>query len=159
MDEALKAKIAPALGKIASGLYIATARVDGAPVGMLCSFVEQASFEPPMITLAVAPERPISPALEDEGIFGLHVLAKGDHVLMKSFARGSTPDSFATHELIENEWKVPQFAEAWAFLVAKVRQQVRAGDHIVYVADVLHGALQKERQESMVRVRSNGFSY
>jgi len=29
MDEELKARIGPALGKIASGLYVATARVDG----------------------------------------------------------------------------------------------------------------------------------
>src|SRR3954468_23939420 len=97
-----KTELSPALGKIASGLYIATARVDGAPVGMLCSFVEQASFEPPMITLAVAPGRPISTALDGEGLFGLHVLSKSDTPLMKSFARGGTAESFAGHELVEN---------------------------------------------------------
>jgi hypothetical protein len=37
-------RIAPALGKIASGLYIATARLPDGPFGMLCSFVEQAGL-------------------------------------------------------------------------------------------------------------------
>src|SRR5258708_3648277 len=96
-----KERVAPALGKIASGLYVVTARIDGAPVGMLCSFVEQAGFEPPMISLAIAPERPITPALGGDGIFGLHVLSKANHGLLKSFARGGTAESFASHELVE----------------------------------------------------------
>ena len=55
-----------------------TARVEGQPVGMLCSFVEQAGFAPPMITLALAPDRPISPALVPGGLFGLHILGKSN---------------------------------------------------------------------------------
>lgn len=150
---------AAALGKISSGLYIATATVEGAPVGMLCSFVEQASFEPPMITLAIAPGRPICAALDGAGTFGLHVLSKNDNALMKSFARGSTPESFAAHQLIENSHGVPQFAEAWAFLVAQVRQSMPAGDHTVYLAEIIDGALQREGEEPMVRVRPHGFTY
>jgi flavin reductase (DIM6/NTAB) family NADH-FMN oxidoreductase RutF len=151
--------LAPALGKIASGLYIATARIDGEPIGMLCSFVEQASFEPPMITLAIAPGRPLTAALEGDGIFGLHVLSKNNNALMKSFARGGTAESFAAHELIENSHGVPQFAEAWAFLVGQVRQQIPAGDHTLYLAEILSGSLQKQGEEPMVRIRSNGFAY
>jgi flavin reductase (DIM6/NTAB) family NADH-FMN oxidoreductase RutF len=151
--------LSPALGKIASGLYIATARIAGAPIGMLCSFVEQASFEPPMITLAIAPGRPITPALEGDGLFGLHVLSKNNNALLKSFARGGTAESFAGHELIENSFGIPQFAEAWAFLVGKVRQQIPAGDHTLYLAEILSGSLQKQGEEPMIRVRSNGFGY
>ncbi len=152
-------QLAPALGKITSGLYIVTARVEGAPVGMLCSFVEQAGFEPPMLTLAIAPARPITAALQQDGIFGLHVLSKGNNALLKSFARGGTAESFAGHELIENEHGVPRFAEAWAFLLAQVKGHLVAGDHVVYLATVLDGALQKEGEEPMVRVRPNGFTY
>jgi flavin reductase (DIM6/NTAB) family NADH-FMN oxidoreductase RutF len=155
----LHAAIAPALGKVASGLYIATAAVNGEPVGMLCSFVEQAGFEPPMITIAIAPDRPLSPALAPGGLFGLHILGKANNALMKSFARGHSPEAFASHAQVENPFGVPQFAEAWAFLVARVKGELPAGDHIVYLAEVLDGALQHEGDESMVRVRANGFKY
>lgn len=156
----LHAAIAPALGKIASGLYVATASVEGAPVGMLCSFVEQAGFEPPMITLAISPGRPITPALAPGGVFGLHILGKGNTGLMKSFVRGSSPEAFAAHPQVANSYGVPQFAEAWAFLVAEVKGELIAGDHIVYLAAVLDGALQHaDEKESMVRVRANGFKY
>ena len=152
-------RIGPALGKIASGLYVATANVAGAPVGMLCSFVEQAGFAPPMISVALAPGRPITAALDGAGVFGLHVLSKENNALMKAFARGDNPAAFAELPLVENLHGVPQFADAWAFLVAKVTGRLTAGDHTLYLAEVIDGVLQKENQEPMVRVRANGFGY
>jgi 3-hydroxy-9,10-secoandrosta-1,3,5(10)-triene-9,17-dione monooxygenase reductase component len=151
--------IGPALGKIASGLYIATAHVKSEPVGMLCSFVEQAGFEPPMISVAVGNGRPIAAALEGNGFFGLHILSKENKELLKSFARGGTPASFAAHTMTTNSFGIPQFPEAWAFLACKVAAHVRAGDHTVYVAEVLDGALQHENQEPMIRIRAHGFGY
>ena len=41
--------IGAALGKIPSGVFIATSSIDGDEVGMLASFVEQAGFNPPTI--------------------------------------------------------------------------------------------------------------
>lgn len=152
-------RIAPALGKISSGLYIATATIDGTPVGMLCSFVEQAAFEPPLVSLAIAPGRQISPVLDAGTPFALHVLSKENHGLLKSFARGGTPESFAGHALVENEHGLPIFAEAWAYLVVKVVGQLPAGDHVLYLAEVLDGALQHEGQQASTRVRANGFGY
>jgi flavin reductase (DIM6/NTAB) family NADH-FMN oxidoreductase RutF len=152
-------RIGPALGKIPSGLFIATATIHGAPMGMLCSFVEQAGFQPPMISMAVGYGRPITEALDGPGIFGLHILGKENTPLLKAFARGDNPAAFAEHALIENDHGVPQFADAWAFLVAKVAGRLSAGDHILYLAEVLDGALQKEGQEPQVRVRANGFGY
>ena len=158
-DLSQQAAIAPALGKIPSGLYVVTAMVEGEPIGMLCSFVEQAGFAPPMITLAVAPDRPLSPALKPGGHIGLHVLGKSNNALMKSFARGHSAEAFGQHAQVENRFGVPQFAEAYAFLVARVKGELAAGDHIVYLAEVLDGTLQHEGDESMVRIRPNGFKY
>jgi len=155
----MRAALAPALGKIASGLYIATAKVDEEPVGMLCSFVEQASFDPPMITMAIGADRPIAAALHTGGVFGLHVLGKGNNALMKSFARGGTPEAFAAHAMVENEHGVPQFPEAWCFLVGQVRQTFPAGDHLIHLAEVIGGNLQQSEEEAMIRVRANGFKY
>ena len=45
--------IGAALGKIPSGVFIATSSIDGDEVGMLASFVEQAGFNPPTITAAI----------------------------------------------------------------------------------------------------------
>jgi len=155
----IRERIGPALGKIASGLYVATARLNGVPIGMLCSFVEQAGFEPPMISIALAPERPLAAALADRGVFGLHILSKENNALLKAFARGDNPAAFSEFAQVENEHGVPQFSDAWAFLACRVVGKVAAGDHVVHIAEVLDGVLQHEGQEPHIRIRANGFGY
>ena len=152
-------RIGPALGKVSSGLYVATALVNGQPAGMLCSFVEQAGFEPPMVSLAIAPGRPISPALESGAAFAIHVLSKENGALLKSFAKGATAETFTAHDLVGNSHGLPIFAEAWAYLIARVVGQLPAGDHQLYLAEIIDGSLQHEGQQASTRVRANGFGY
>jgi len=152
-------QLGKALGKIASGLYVITARIEGAPLGMLCSFVEQAGFAPPMISVAVGHDRPISAALKGDGLFGVNILARSNADLMKTFARPNAPNAFTTHLLAPNSYDLPEFTEAWAFLACKVVGSLATGDHTVYVAEVLDGSLHKENEEAMIRVRAHGFGY
>jgi flavin reductase (DIM6/NTAB) family NADH-FMN oxidoreductase RutF len=151
--------IAPALGKVASGLYIATAKIGETPLGMLCSFVEQCSFNPPMISMAVAPTRAIIQALDGHGLFGLHILSKDNSALVKSFSRPEASNPFEGLALTENLFGIPQLAEAWVFLACKVAGKTPAGDHILYTAEIFDGAVQHQGGEAMVRIRSNGFDY
>ncbi len=152
-----RARIGAALAKVASGIYVATARVDDELVGMLCSFVEQCSFEPPMISIAVGKERALLQALDGHGLFGLHIISKENNALMKTFSRPG--DSFEGLDLVENLFEIPQIADAYAFLACKVAGRVVCGDHILYTAEVFDGELQHAGQEPMVRIRANGFKY
>ena len=159
-----KDKVAPALGTIASGLYIATAvGSDGKPIGMLSSFVEQASFAPPMITIAVVPDRRLALALEAGSKLGLNVLGQSrGGALMKPFISSSEEDPFAKVELQENGHGIPQLSDALAFLVCELRGKLNAGDHHVYLCEVLDGEMPsttEKKDEPMIRVRANGFSY
>jgi flavin reductase (DIM6/NTAB) family NADH-FMN oxidoreductase RutF len=153
-EEGLKA----ALGRVSSGLYVAGGELDGQRFGMLCSFVEQASFKPPMISLAVAPERPLRKVLERGGLFSLNILGATDKKLLAAFA-GSAADPFAGFTLVENGHGLPQLADALAWLACRSVRSVEAGDHIVYVAEVLEGCLHREEGEPMIRLRKNGFNY
>jgi flavin reductase (DIM6/NTAB) family NADH-FMN oxidoreductase RutF len=60
---------------------------------------------------------------------------------------------------VENEDGIPVFSEAWAWLIARVVGQIPAGDHVLYLAEVLDGSLQHEGQQASTRVRANGFGY
>jgi hypothetical protein len=44
---------ARALGRIPSGLFILTARFEDQSTGMLASWVQQVSFDPPLVSVAV----------------------------------------------------------------------------------------------------------
>jgi len=152
-------RIAPALGKIASGLYVVTACIGDEKIGMLASFIEQCSFEPPMISIAIGAGRPLVKALDGHGLFGVHILSKENNALLKSFSRPDVADPFAGHAMEENLFGIPQLPEAWAYLACKVAGKIAAGDHILYIAEVFDGALQQPEGEANIRLRSNGFRY
>ncbi|MEZ5329425.1 MAG: flavin reductase family protein [Verrucomicrobiales bacterium] len=156
-------KVAPALGKIASGLYIATATDSGGnPVGMLCSFVEQAGFEPPMITIAIGPDRRLAKALVDGGKLGLNVLGKSNGgALMKPFVSSGDANPFTGIALTANHHGIPQLSDALAFLACELRDQMPAGDHTIYLCEVIDGRMPvtPEKDEPMIRIRANGFGY
>lgn len=156
-----KDRVGPALGRVTSGLYIATATVEDEPVGMLCSFVEQAAFRPPMLTIALTPDRRLAQMIleNEQARIGVNVLSTENQNLIGPFANPNNEDPFAHVKLIPNEYELPQLEAALAFLVCECRQQMPAGDHIVYLFEVLDGELQERGLEPMIRVRRNGFSY
>lgn len=154
-EEGLKA----ALGRIASGLYAVGATREGRRTGMLCSFVEQAGFEPPMISVALGKDRPLREVLERGSMFSVNILGVEDKKLLAAFASGREEDPFAAFSLVDNRHNLPQLADALAWLACRPRGSVPAGDHVVYVAEVVEGCLHREGSEPMIRVRKNGFAY
>ncbi|MGK0184952.1 MAG: flavin reductase (DIM6/NTAB) family NADH-FMN oxidoreductase RutF [Verrucomicrobiales bacterium] len=158
-----KEKVSPALGKIASGLFIATSTdAAGNRIGMLCSFVEQAGFEPPMLTIAIAPDRRLAQALVAGGKLGINVLGQTNGgALMKPFVSSGDGDPFVDLELKENAHGIPQLTNALAFLTCELKNQMPAGDHTIYLCEVIDGEMpaNPEKDQPMTRVRNNGFGY
>jgi len=69
--------IATALGRIPSGLFVISWRHDGVDRTMLASWVMQAGFSPPAVSVAVAPTRELVAAI-DRGIpFVVNILGVG----------------------------------------------------------------------------------
>jgi len=154
-EEGLKA----ALGKIPSGLYAVGAVHEGRRLGMLCSFIEQAGFEPPMISIALGRDRPLRHVLENGELFSVNILGAEDKKILAAFASGRDEDPFAAFSLVANGHGLPQLAEALAWLACRPCGSVAAGDHVVYVAEVLEACLHREGSEPMIRVRKNGLGY
>jgi flavin reductase (DIM6/NTAB) family NADH-FMN oxidoreductase RutF len=85
-----------ALGRIPGGLFIlATRDAAGAETGMLVSWVQQASFSPPAITVAIGAGRPALDRLPPGGCFTLSILGEHQGRLMSPFfkppAEGQSP--------------------------------------------------------------------
>lgn len=151
--------IRQALGRIPSGIFVAGAVHEGRRVGMLCSFVEQAGFEPPMIMLAFGKGRPMADLLAAGTVFGLNILGEDAKRLMAAFVHPDPADAFAGHELVPNTQGLPELAGAIAFLACRPRNHTDAGDHTVFVAEVLDGRLHGDGGAPMIRLRKNGLNY
>jgi flavin reductase (DIM6/NTAB) family NADH-FMN oxidoreductase RutF len=153
--------LSPALGRIPSGLYILTVRNGGRASGMLASWVQQAGFEPPMLTVAVKRDRYIGEWIDASGKFALNQIAVGSKALIRHFGRGFAPDADAFEGIaIRREADGgPILDDALAYLDAEVAGEIAGGDHRIFLARVAAGELLNPNAEPLLHVRANGFHY
>src|SRR5262245_53698054 len=103
-----------ALGRVASGIFILTVADAGQTTGMLASWVMQAGFEPPTISVAVKKERYVCQWLSSGAPFVLNIVPEHDKSLLKHFARGFEPgaEAFDGLQLTDCAACAPVLAEA-----------------------------------------------
>lgn len=163
---------AAALGRIPSGLFIVTWRaVDAAAAsggvdrGMLASWVMQGGFEPPMVTLAIAPDRDLVAAIDQCLPFVVNVLGESQRPLLARFGRPPAPgqDPFAGLDLDRTPSGAVALAGAAAWLECRAVSQTgggggAAGDHCIILSRVVAAGAAPERQP-LVHLRRNGLRY
>ncbi len=156
-------QVGPALGRIPSGLAIATAQHGGQRTGFLASWFQQVSFEPPLVAVCVKAGRPIEALAQGSGHLALNLLAEGDFASLKRYGKGFEPgvDPWAEDpDSLVAGAPAPVFAQGYAHLVLKlVRTLETGGDHLIYIGEVVGGALQNPEAKPYFHVRKNGFGY
>jgi 3-hydroxy-9,10-secoandrosta-1,3,5(10)-triene-9,17-dione monooxygenase reductase component len=154
--------IGRAIGRIPSGVYIVSAvGEDGVRHGLLASWLQQAGFEPPALTVAVGKDRPMLSTIRARGVFGVSVLGEVDMGFMKKFARGVPPgqDAFEGTAVRETPKGLPVLAEALAGFECSVLNVLdHDGDHSIVLAQIDYAEQFKEG-EPFKHVRGNGFHY
>jgi len=152
------------LGRTPSGVFILTASDGkGRSTGMLASWVQQAAFEPPAVTVAVNSKRYLNDWLAANPKVGLNLVGEGQFEFLKHFGKGFEPDqpAFEDVETSESPLGLPILTDAQGYLEGRVSGQVSAGDHVVYLVEIEH-ALAGEGildAKPMVHIRKNGFGY
>ena len=152
-----KKQVGKALGRVASGLFVVTAKCEDKEDAVLASWVNQCSFDPPAVTIALATLRSARLLVEASGAFIINVLPKDDMALLKHFSRPSE-DIFKgvkTHKGLEG---IRILNDAVAYLECEVVQAMQAGDHVLYVGEIVGGNTLKGG-DPYIHVRDNGFNY
>jgi flavin reductase (DIM6/NTAB) family NADH-FMN oxidoreductase RutF len=152
-------RLAAALGRVASGVFIQTARHGDAETGMLVSWVQQCAFEPPHVSVVLKRGRPIIDWLTPDQTFALNILDDSQTDMIVHFGRGFGPDepAFTGLNLIRPN-EAPVLEEALAYLECRVVSCQAVGDHDLLIAEVVSGQMLSEGQP-MVHVRKSGFHY
>jgi flavorubredoxin/flavin reductase (DIM6/NTAB) family NADH-FMN oxidoreductase RutF len=165
--KALDGDLDKALGRLSGGLYVVTARQgdgEGARSGaMVASWVSQASFEPPGLTVAVAKDRAIEALLQVGDRFVLNVLREDNHQqLLRHFLRRFPPgaDRFAGVNTLEGVAAGgPVLGDALAFLGCRVAQRMEGPDHWIVYAVVEQGNVADSTATTAVHHRKVGNHY
>jgi flavin reductase (DIM6/NTAB) family NADH-FMN oxidoreductase RutF len=156
MSDALHA----VLGRVPSGIFILTAGTGDRATGMLASWVMQAGFEPPMVTVAIRHGRYIADWLSAGEPFVLNLVGEGQKHLLKHFGRGFEPGepAFAGLEVRPAESGVPKLLDAVGHLECEPAGSVDSGDHRIVLARIAAGELTGDLPP-MVHIRKSGAHY
>ncbi|MBA4186851.1 MAG: flavin reductase family protein [Planctomycetaceae bacterium] len=151
---------AEALGRIPSGLFVVTARQGDRETGMLASWVQQCSFDPPQVSVAVRSGRYILDWLSDGASFVVNVIPEGGKALIAHFGKGFEPGEPAFEGLdVRREGETPPVLLAsHAYVECRVVNRIDVGDHVLVIGRVVAGALQ-HHGGPIVHVRKNGLRY
>ena len=152
-----KKQVGKALGKVASGLYVVTTKYEDKEDAVLASWVNQCSFEPPAITIALATLRSARLLVEASEAFIVNVLPKEDMALLKHFSR-PPEEIFKGLKTKKGFNGIRILNDAVSYLECEVVHSMQAGDHVLYVGEIVGGNTLKG-DETYIHVRDNGFNY
>lgn len=154
-----RATIGTAIGRIPSGCSILTVEHAGRATGVLVSWVQQASFDPPCLTVCLKHGRPAGALVDQSRRFVLSLVGEDPTAIFKHFAKGFSleEDAFAGLAVTAGEFG-PMIDDCIAHIGCEVREKVEAGDHDVYIAEVKAAAAQPGAAP-YVHLRKSGFNY
>ncbi|MCE9632313.1 MAG: flavin reductase family protein [Planctomycetia bacterium] len=149
--------IAAALGRIPSGLFVVAWREGDADRCMLASWVMQAGFAPPVVSIAVAASRDLLTALDRGTPFVVSVLGESQRSLLARFGKPAANafDGLTVHRTTGGS---AALADAAAWMECRPVTRAAHGDHVVVLAEVVSAAAADSLQP-LVHVRKNGLRY
>ncbi|MBW4470495.1 MAG: diflavin flavoprotein [Stenomitos rutilans HA7619-LM2] len=129
-----------AVGRVTGSLCVLTAQQDDARFGVLTSWVSQASFNPPGLTIAIAKDRTGELLAHTGEPFVLNILKQGKNLrrhFLKPPSLGDDPfDTIATETALNGS---PILTDALAYLECTIQNLMECGDHWLIYAVVEHG--------------------
>lgn len=151
----------PVLGRVTSGIYILTVGTGPRATGMLASWVMQAGFEPPMVSVAVKLGRYVCDWLSEGQPFVLNVLVEGQKKLLQHFGKGFEPGAPAFEGLTITHCArgVPILCDALGHLECEPVRHVDSGDHRIFLAKIARGRVAHSDAKPMVHIRKSGANY
>jgi flavin reductase (DIM6/NTAB) family NADH-FMN oxidoreductase RutF len=161
ISEELKQTVGKALGRVPSGVFILTAGHGNDATAMMASWVQQAAFDLPAVSIAMAKGRSIADVIKSSKVLALSIVPEGDSSLMKRYARGVKPgeDPFAGVEIFSTPGGVPAMKSALAWLECRLIHTCDfGGDHELLIAEVVAGNI-LHPGTAFMHQRGSGFHY
>jgi len=149
-----------AVGRIIGSLCVVTAKRGDEASALLTSWVSQATFNPPGITIAISHERAINAFLEEGDPLVLNVLAEGRDV-RRHFTKPITPgeglwSGVSTQTALNG---CPILDQVLSYMECTVHSRMQCGDHWLIYAIVNHGKVLDAKEMTAVHHRTSAVPY
>jgi flavin reductase len=122
---------------IPAPVVVVTVDLDGERLGLTVASLVSLSLDPPLVGVAVRREAALHELLRRAGEFGVSVLAAGQENLAQHFARGVPPIALWQGIAVREGDGPPLLEGALAWLRCAVTDEHAAGDHTLFVGQVV----------------------
>jgi flavin reductase (DIM6/NTAB) family NADH-FMN oxidoreductase RutF len=143
MEEQTRSEI---LKTIPYGFYITgVIGADGEANGFTTCWVSQVSFEPQQVVVAVRKDQHTHDLVESGGVFSLNFLDTEQEDLARRFTEPLEPENgqVGGSPYTTGQTGAPLFEEAFAHLECRVVDKMEAGDHTVFLGEVVSADLKR----------------
>jgi flavin reductase (DIM6/NTAB) family NADH-FMN oxidoreductase RutF len=134
------------LKTIPYGFYITgVVGAGGEANGFTTCWVSQVSFDPQQVIVAVRKDQRTHDLIEDSGVFSLNFLDTEQEDLARRFTQPLEHEDgrVGGSPYTTGETGAPLFEEAFAYLECRVAGKLEAGDHTVYLGEVVTAHLRR----------------
>lgn len=128
-----------ACGQFGTGVTIITTHCEGRDHGMTANAFMSVSLDPPIVAISIARSARIQSSIHKASRFAVSVLAEGMEDLAWHFAGRPKPD---LGDVFERRNDLPVIANAVAYFVTDLVEEIIAGDHTIFLGHVREMSLE-----------------
>ena len=140
------------------GVYILSSLSEGEYCVSTVTWVSQASFEPPMISVCIKRNSASYEIVKKRGEFILHLLGDNQKELASTFFK---PTIFENEKLNGQEFSLennlPLLKDIPAYIQCKVVEILENGDHPLFLAEVVDAKINND--SNPLELRKTGWTY
>lgn len=159
----LHSDAATSVGHIPSGLFIVAVQDPATQIvdGYLASFVQQVSFSPLLVSLAIKPGRPAYDLIKSGNPFAINIIGDHDKSYLKHFWKGYDPKMNPFEQL---PYQLGQkggviLEQAKSAIECQLLDVAQPGDHEILFAKVLSSYVMNDEAKPLVHIRKSGADY
>jgi flavin reductase (DIM6/NTAB) family NADH-FMN oxidoreductase RutF len=144
-----------------SGLFVVGSRAGERRNLMTLNWATQLSFEPKLVGISVERDAMTHELVAEGRVFSLCIIDREDRAIVRKFVKpvemeGTTLNGFAFREGLTG---APILDQAVAWLDCEVRDQVSAGDHTLFIGEVVDSGFQKAEDTPVLRMEDTKMNY
>jgi len=148
-----------AFAALVHGVYVVTTRVGEKINGMTAAWVSQVSLKPLMVMVSIAPSRYTHTLIQESGSFAINVLTRDQVELAKRFGykSGRKVDKCTGLDWVTAASGAPVLPQAHAYLDLKLVHTFAAGDHTLFVGEVMEAKILRPESSPLIFKKSDFF--
>jgi flavin reductase (DIM6/NTAB) family NADH-FMN oxidoreductase RutF len=129
-----------ALGSFATGVTVITTRGEDHLFGMTANAFSSVSLEPPLVLVCVISGTEGARVIQQNGVFAVNILGSAQEAISRYFASKERPRGLDAFREVEHSVAVtgaPILDGITGFLDCKLHATHEAGDHVIFIGEVL----------------------